>query len=113
MVPPGVIACAAGVTSRIGVFFVQTTTLIVVDTVLDTPFAWPASVAVTDVFVVPVVLPDIAVTFSGTVVLAPGASVTGERLAATLKSALLELVIGRVKVVPEHAAVSLFVMLTV
>ena len=88
-------------------------TLMVVVTLLDTPFAWPPAVAVTEVLVVPVVLPDIAVTGRGTVVFAPGARTTVPRLAATVKSVLLELVTGRLKVVLVHAAVSLLVMLSV
>ena len=97
----------------VGAFATQEVTLIVVVTALDTPSVWPASVAVTDVFVVPVVLPDTAVTFNGTVVLAPGASVTGERLAATVKTVLFEFVTGRLKVTSAHPPASLFVMLTV
>ena len=92
---------------------VQTGTLMVVVTVLDTPFAWPASVAVTEVLVVPLVLPDTAVTGRGTVVFAPGARTTVPRLAATVKSVLLELLTGRLKLVLEHGPVSLLVMLSV
>jgi hypothetical protein len=113
MVPPGVIACAAGVTSRIGVFFVQTTTLIVVDTVFEEAFAWPAAVAVTDVPVEPEVLPATAVTFRGTVVVAPVARVTGPRLAGTVKFTLFEFVTGRLKVVFRHPPESLLVIVTV
>jgi hypothetical protein len=95
-----------------GTLRMQGVTLIVVVTVLDTPFAWVASVAVTDVLVVPVSLPATAVTFSGTVVLAPDAKVIGERFAGTVKSVLFEFATGRLKVVLPQAT-SLFVMLTV
>ena len=90
----------------------QTGTLIVVVTVLDRPSAWPPAVAVTEVLVVPVVFPDTAFTGKDTVVFNPGARTTEPRLAATVKSVLLELLTGRLNVVLVHAAVSLLVMLT-
>jgi hypothetical protein len=112
MVPLSVeIVPDAGARFIAGALRMQGVTLIFVVTVLDTPFAWVASVAVTEVLVVPVSLPATAVTFSVTVVFEPDAKVTGES-AGTVKSVLFELVTGRLKVVLPQAT-SLFVMLTV
>ena len=66
-----------------------------------------------EVAVVPVYLPVTAATGRDTVVFAPAARVTGVRLAATVKSVLLALVTGRLKVVLPQEAESLLVMLTV
>ena len=95
---------------NVGAAVVQTLSAVV--TVFDRPFACEASVAVTYVFVVPVVFPETACTGNDAVVLAPDARVTGERLEVTVKSVLLEFVTGRLKVVLGHP-VSLLVMLTV
>jgi len=101
-----------GVMLTVGTLRTQAGTFSVVATVLDATSAWPAPCAVTEVFVVPVVLVLTAVTFTGTVVLAPGAKVTGER-AGTVKTVLFEFVTGRVKVTSAHPPASLFVMLSV
>jgi len=101
-----------GVRVTVGTLRTQAGTFSVVATVLDATSAWPAPWAVTEVFVVPVVLVPTAVTFKGTVVLAPGAKVTGER-AGTVKTVLFEFVTGRLKVTSAHPPASLFVMLSV
>jgi len=107
-----VIVPDAGVRLTVGRLRTQAGTFRVVATLLDATSAWPAPCAVTKVFVVPVVLAPTAVTFKGTVVLAPGAKVTGER-AGTVKTVLSEFVTGRVKVISAHPPASLFVMLSV
>jgi len=99
----------------VGLFDAMGVTLSVVTAVLDVPDSGPvcvASEAVTDVLVVPLNSPAAAVTFRDAVVLAPGARVTGER-EETVKVVLFEFATGRLKVDEAHAAVSLFVMLTV
>ena len=114
MVPLSVdIVPEAGARLTDGTARMQGVTFMFVVTLLETPFAWVASVAVTDVLVVPVSLPATAVTFNVAVVFAPGANVTGERFAGTVKSVLLAFVTGRVKVELPQGPTSLFVMLTV
>ena len=99
----------------VGLFDAIGVTLSVVTAVLDVPAKGPvcvASDAVTDVFVVPANRPAAAVTFRDTVVLVPGAKVTGARV-ETVNVVLSEFVTGRLKVEEAQSAVSLFVILTV
>ena len=103
----------AGVIFSVGGLVAQT--LIVVVTLLDVPLVWPAAEAVTVVLFVPDDLPVTAFTCSCTVVFAPGPSITevGVRVEGTTKSVVFESVAPRLKVVLLHAAVSVFVTVTV
>jgi hypothetical protein len=76
-VPPGVMAWADGVTTRIGVFLIHAVTLRVVMTLFDVLFAWLALAAVTEEVSVPLVRPTFALTVNviGALV-APGARIT-------------------------------------
>ena len=103
----------AGVMFSVGGLVAQT--LIVVVALLDVPLVWPAADAVTVVLFVPVDFPVTARTCSCTVVFAPGPSITefGVSTDGTTKSVVLESVAPRLKVVLLHAAVSVFVTVTV
>ena len=99
----------------VGLFEAMGVTLSVVTAVLDVPAKGPvcvASEAVTEVLVVPLNSPAAAVRVREAVLVAPGATVTGER-EETVNVVLSEFVTGRLKVEEVHAGVSLFVMLTV
>ena len=113
--PPPVIVWEDGVILTVGALTVQTGELSVVVTALDTPFAWPDALAVTEVLSAPLVCAAFADTVRVELLLAPGDRVTDAGLAVeALKFVLFVSEAARLNVVfAQDVPLSLFLMLIV